>query len=114
MKRKTLILLIFFCFISILNAQNTFIDKFENLQNKKIIAVGESIHAINDFAEWNINFFKELVKNDITTTFMLEDDFSNSKQINRYISGELQTTNIDTLMKENLYGVWRSNTKLYL
>jgi erythromycin esterase-like protein len=97
-----------FCFTSILKAQDGFINKFENLQDKKIIAVGESVHAINDFANWNINFFKELVLNDITKIFMLENDFSNSKQINRYISGELENTDIDNLMKKNLYGVWRS------
>jgi erythromycin esterase len=108
MIKKTLIIISIFCFTSILKAQDRFINKFENLQDKKIIAVGESVHAINDFANWNINFFKELVKNDITKIFMLENDFSNSKQINRYISGELETNDIDTLMKENLYGVWRS------
>lgn len=109
MIEKTLIILSIFCFTTTIKAQDRFINKFENLQDKKIIAVGESVHAINDFANWNINFFKELVGNDITKTFMLENDFSNSKQINRYISGELETINIDTLMKENLYGVWRSN-----
>jgi valyl-tRNA synthetase len=41
-------------------------------------------------------------------TFKVENDFSNSKRIHRYISGELQTTDIETLMKDNLYIAWQS------
>ncbi|KEO71855.1 erythromycin esterase family protein [Anditalea andensis] len=94
--------------ISISNAQETFFSKFENLQDKKIIAVGESAHAQLDFASWNINFFKELVENEITSVFSLENDYSNSKTLNEFIQGKYNTTSLDSLMKNNLQGVWQS------
>jgi erythromycin esterase-like protein len=94
--------------ISISNAQEAFIRKFENLQDRKIIAVGESAHAQQDFASWNINFFKELVENEITSVFTLENDYSNTKTLDEFIQGKHKTGSLDSLMKNNLYWVWRS------
>ncbi|MGY6560726.1 MAG: erythromycin esterase family protein [Luteibaculaceae bacterium] len=94
--------------ISISNAQESFIRKFENIKDKKIIAVGESAHAQQDFASWNINFFKELVDNEITKVFSLENDYSNSKRLNEFIQGGYEAESLDSLIKNNLYGVWQS------
>jgi erythromycin esterase-like protein len=109
MKNKRFIALMIFSFtISISNAQETFISKFENLKDNKIIAVGESAHAQQDFKSWNINFFKELVQNEITKVFSLENDYSNSKILDEFIQGKYKTASLDSLMKNNLQGVWQS------
>lgn len=109
MIRISLIVITTIFTVLICKGQGNYLNEFDNLKDKRVIAVGESVHAINDFAKWNINFFKELAENEITTTFMLENDYSNSKTINKYIQGELNVLDIDSLVEENLYGVWRSN-----
>ncbi|TXK44145.1 erythromycin esterase family protein [Pontibacter qinzhouensis] len=108
MKKRTLIVLILILKVAVSIAQENYIDKFEGLQNKKVIAVGESAHGVKEFAEWNINLFKELVRNGVAQTFMLENDFSNTKQLNRYISESTYSSVLDSLMNENLNNIWQT------
>ena len=88
--------------------QDIYTKSFEGLSKRKFIAVGESVHATEDFANWNINFFKELVQNGISTTLAIESNYSQSKAINRYIKGEIEVEDLDSLMNKSLYSIWIS------
>lgn len=54
----------------------------------KIIGLGEASHSNAEFQSVRLDVFKVLVEKYGVRTFVLEEEFSNSELLNRYISGE--------------------------
>lgn len=75
------------------------------LQNAKVIAVGESAHRVPAFVKYRAELFKEFVHRGMTKTLLVETNYSAATVINEYIWGA-NSSEPDSVIDKGLYGIY--------
>lgn len=76
------------------------------LENVKLVGIGEATHGTEEFKVLQCNLFKYLVKNQGYNTFFLEDEYLYGLPIDAYIKGA--EGNVDSLVSELRNWPWKT------